>query len=135
MATFQPFVEFTSALGTIGLIYFGGGWHWDTVLPIEDLVAFFHLDMFCQPIRALGGAWENVQHAMAGAERVSELLKNSRKSMASPVRSTLPGRARGEIPSTTCVFTMEGVGVGAYQLNIRGWSLVGPTGVKRRWRA
>jgi len=46
MATFHPFVEFASALGTIVLIYFGGRWALNETLPIEDLVAFFiYLEM------------------------------------------------------------------------------------------
>jgi len=39
-------------------------------------VAFFlYLEMFYQPIRNLSGAWENVQGALAGADRVGELLE------------------------------------------------------------
>jgi ATP-binding cassette subfamily B protein/subfamily B ATP-binding cassette protein MsbA len=76
MATFHPFVEFASSLGKIGLIYFGGRLALNQTLPIADLVAFFlYLDMFYQPIRMLSSAWENVQHALAGADRVSELLQ------------------------------------------------------------
>jgi ATP-binding cassette, subfamily B, bacterial len=76
MATFHPFVEFASSLGKIGLIYFGGRLALNQTLPLADLVAFFlYLDMFYQPIRMLSGAWENVQHALAGADRVSDLLE------------------------------------------------------------
>jgi ATP-binding cassette subfamily B protein/subfamily B ATP-binding cassette protein MsbA len=76
MATFHPFVEFASSLGKIGLIYFGGRLALNQTLPIADLVAFFlYLDMFYQPIRMLSSAWENVQHALAGADRVSDLLE------------------------------------------------------------
>jgi ATP-binding cassette subfamily B protein/subfamily B ATP-binding cassette protein MsbA len=76
MATFQPFIEFTSSLGTLVVIYFGGQLAFQQVLPVADLVAFFlYLEMFYQPIRNLSGAWENVQGALAGADRVSELLE------------------------------------------------------------
>ncbi|MBN2007132.1 MAG: ABC transporter ATP-binding protein [Anaerolineae bacterium] len=98
MATFQPFVEFSSALGTIVLIYFGGKLALQQVLPIEDLVAFFlYLEMFYQPVRALSGAWENVQHALAGAERVAELLRETPEVDDRPGALTLPGKSRGEI--------------------------------------
>ena len=51
------------------------GWCSDQTLPLEDLVAFFlYLGQFYQPVRALSGAWEGVQEALAGAERVAELL-------------------------------------------------------------
>lgn len=76
MATFQPFIEFTSSLGTLVVIYFGGQLAFQQVLPVADLVAFFlYLEMFYQPIRNLSGAWENVQGALAGADRVGELLE------------------------------------------------------------
>jgi ATP-binding cassette subfamily B protein len=39
MATFRPFVEFSSSLGTVGLIYFGGRLALRQVLSLEDLVA------------------------------------------------------------------------------------------------
>ena len=48
MATFRPFVEFTSSLGTVGLIYFGGRLALRQMLSLEDLVAFFlYLNLFC----------------------------------------------------------------------------------------
>jgi ABC-type multidrug transport system fused ATPase/permease subunit len=75
MATFQPFVDFTSSLGTLVVVYFGGQLAFEGILPISDLVAFFlYLEMFYQPIRGLSGAWESIQSALAGADRVGELL-------------------------------------------------------------
>jgi ATP-binding cassette subfamily B protein len=41
MATFQPFIDFTSSLGVLIVIYFGGKLALEGVLPVEDLVAFF----------------------------------------------------------------------------------------------
>ena len=41
MATFQPFVDFASSLGTLVVIYFGGKLAFRGTLPISDLVAFF----------------------------------------------------------------------------------------------
>ncbi|MFN2282891.1 MAG: ABC transporter transmembrane domain-containing protein, partial [Anaerolineae bacterium] len=98
MATFHPFVEFSSSLGTIVLIYFGGRLALNQILPLEDLVAFFlYLEMFYQPIRALSGAWENVQHAMAGAERVSELLEETPEIYDRDDVITLSGKATGAL--------------------------------------
>ena len=68
MATFHPFVEFSSALGTVILIYFGGLLVLNQRLPVEDLVAFFlYLELLYQPVRALSGVWEIVQQSIAGA--------------------------------------------------------------------
>jgi ATP-binding cassette subfamily B protein/subfamily B ATP-binding cassette protein MsbA len=78
MATFHPFVEFTSSLGTIVLIYFGGKFVLGQTLAIDDLVAFFlYLELLYQPVRALSKVWESVQQAVAGAERVNELFKEA----------------------------------------------------------
>jgi ATP-binding cassette subfamily B protein len=98
MATFHPFVEFTSALGTIILIYFGGRFILNQTLPIEDLVAFFlYLELLYQPVRALSMAWESVQQALAGAERVSELLDEEPDIVERPNVIELPGRVKGAI--------------------------------------
>lgn len=98
MATFHPFVEFSSSLGTIVLIYFGGQLALRQVLPLEDLVAFFlYLDMFYQPIRALSGVFENVQHALAGADRVADLLTEEPEVIEGPDSIELTGRVRGEL--------------------------------------
>jgi len=135
MATFQPFVEFSSSLGTIGLIYFGGRLALRQVLPIEDMVAFFlYLDMFYQPIRALSGAWENVQHALAGAERVSELLKETPEVADRPGAIEIQGRAEGAIRFDDVSFSYvpEQSVLEHISLDIpagRVIALVGPTGV------
>ncbi len=98
MATFHPFVEFVSSLGAVGLIYFGGRLALRQVLPIEDLVAFFlYLEMFYQPVRALSGVWEGVQQALAGAERVSELLQEQPEVAERPDAIALQGQAQGQI--------------------------------------
>ena len=76
MATFHPFVEFSSSLGMIIVIYFGGRLAMGRALPIEDLVAYFlYLEMLYQPVRMLSSVWENVQEALAGTERVSEIMQ------------------------------------------------------------
>ena len=75
MATFQPFVEFTSSLGMLIVIYFGGRLTMQGALPVADLVAFFlYLESFYAPVRSLSGAWEAVQSSLAGADRVAGLL-------------------------------------------------------------
>ncbi len=75
MAIFSPFIEFTSSLGQLVVIFFGGRLAYRGILQVSDLVAFFlYLEILYQPIRSLSGAWENVQNALAGADRISELL-------------------------------------------------------------
>jgi len=135
MATFRPFVEFASSLGTIVIIYFGGRLMLGQVLPIEDLVAFFlYLDMFYQPVRALSGAWENVQESLAGAERVAELMSERPEVHERAGNIELPGRAQGAISFHDVSFryaqgdtVLEHITLGIPASTVV--ALVGPTGV------
>ena len=135
MATFHPFVEFASSLGTIGLIYFGGRLALSQTLPIEDLVAFFlYLELLYQPVRALSGAWEGVQEAMAGAERVSELLDVEPDVVERSDAAELIGRAKGAITLSNVGFryAMGDTVLEHIDLDIPRdtvVALVGPTGV------
>jgi len=135
MAMFHPFVEFASSLGSIVLIYFGGRLVLDQTLPIEDLVAFFlYLENLYQPVRVLSRAWEEVQQAMAGAERVSELLEEQPDIVERPDAIQFPGRAEGSIRFRDVGFWyLEGDPV-LQQIDLdipagAAVALVGPTGV------
>jgi len=98
MAVFQPFIDFTSSLGMLVVIFFGGRLAFQGLLSVADLVAFFlYLEMFYQPVRNLGGAWEAVQESLAGADRVTELLEEEPEIHNRPEAVTLQQRARGEI--------------------------------------
>jgi ATP-binding cassette subfamily B protein/subfamily B ATP-binding cassette protein MsbA len=135
MATFHPFVQFASSLGTIVLIYFGGQLVLQETLPLEDLVAFFlYLNIFYQPVRMLSGAWENIQHAMAGAERVSDLLNEEPDVKENANAIALPGRAHGEIELKDVSFryvegqpVLEDIDLHIPEGHVV--ALVGPTGV------
>jgi len=135
MATFQPFVEFSSSLGTVILIYFGGRLAFQRVLPLEDLIAFFlYLDLFYQPVRALSGAWEGIQQALAGADRVADLLAEEPEVYQSPKAIELAGRAKGHLHFHNVSFRYsDGDTVLEHiELDVPANSvvaLVGPTGV------
>ena len=135
MAVFHPFVEFASSLGTIVLIYFGGRLVLSQALPVADLVAFFlYLEMLYQPVRALSGVWESVQQALAGAERVSELLNEQPDMVERPDAVALAGRAQGAISfrDVSFSYTGEDTVLDHIDLDIAPGSvvaLVGPTGV------
>ncbi len=98
MATFSPFVEFTSSLGILIIIYFGGRLTVQGGLPIADLVAFFlYLDLFYQPVRNLGNAWEAIQNALAGADRVSDLLAEVPELQTVDNALAISGRSAGHL--------------------------------------
>lgn len=135
MATFHPFVEFTSSIGTLVVIYFGGRLVVQGGLPIADLVAFFlYLDLFYQPVRNLSVAWESVQTALAASDRVTELLQEQPEPHHLPGNIPLEGPVRGQIRfENVCFHYSEGENVlEGINLDIPAKSvvaLVGPTGV------
>lgn len=135
MAIYQPFVEFTSSLGMLIVIFFGGRLAFQGVLPIADLVAFFlYLEMFYQPVRNLGNAWESVQQSLAGADRVAELLDEEPEIHNRPGAAPLTSRARGEIRFNDVSFqyaqgepVLEHIDLDIPAQHVV--ALVGPTGV------
>ncbi len=135
MATFSPFIEFASSLGILVVIYFGGRLASQGALEVSDLVAFFlYLEILYQPIRMLSGAWENVQAALAGADRVSELLDEAPEVQDQENALALPGPARGDISfqGVSFAYTQSDVVLEDINLDIPAGSivaLVGPTGV------
>ena len=135
MATFQPFVEFTSSIGTLIVIYFGGKLALQGTLPVADLVAFFlYLESFYSPVRNLSGAWEAVQSSLAGADRVAGLLAEPSEPQTVRGASPVTGRVRGEFVFQNVSFDYtEGISVlEDISLEIPAKSvvaLVGPTGV------
>ncbi len=97
MATFQPFVEFTSSIGTLIVIFFGGRLALQGTLPLADLVAFFlYLESFYAPVRNLSGAWEAVQSSLAGADRVASLLAEPQEPQNARGAAQAQGPLRGE---------------------------------------
>lgn len=93
-AFFTPVTALLSALAIAVLLWVGAGglFHW-TGVSLGTLVAFVLLFQgFFAPIVALGDQWNAVQAALAGAERVFEVLN-------SPHEAPLPGQGaapRGE---------------------------------------
>jgi ATP-binding cassette subfamily B protein/subfamily B ATP-binding cassette protein MsbA len=135
MAIFQPFIDFSTSLGQLIVIFFGGRMALQGTLAIADLVAFFlYLEMFYQPIRALGMSWEQIQEAMAGFDRVSELLAEEPEvtSPANPV--ALPSPVKGHLSLQDVSFQyVDGETIlNDIDLDIPASNvvaLVGPTGV------
>jgi ATP-binding cassette subfamily B protein len=135
MATFQPFVDFTSSIGTLIVIYFGGQLALKGTLPIADLVAFFlYLDMFYNPVRVLSGAWEAIQSSLAGADRVADLLIEKEEPHNVPGSIDLTNQVHGEIEYCDVEFEYSKGNLVLENINLlvpahHVIALVGPTGV------
>lgn len=135
MAIYQPFIEFTSSLGYLVVIFFGGRLAYQGVLSVAELVAFFlYLEMFYEPVRNLGNAWESVQQSLAGADRVADLLNEEPELGNRPGAVALKERVNGEIEFHDVSFqysqgepVLEHISlkIPAHQVV----ALVGPTGV------
>lgn len=135
LAIFQPFIQFSSALGTIIVIYFGGRMIVGRELRVDELVAFFlYLELFYQPLHHLSDSWEQLQESLASATRVNELLdEQPEPAVLTPV-AALPARARGHLRFENVSFAyLEGERIlENITLDIPARStvaLVGPTGV------
>jgi len=135
MAIFQPLVDFTSSLGILVVIYFGGMLVNDGALPVADLVAFFlYLEMLYHPIRMLSDAWERIQEALASGDRVDELLRESPEVSEHPDAIRLEGRAKGAITFENVSFCYHQGDMVLENINVeipagQMVALVGPTGV------
>ena len=135
MATFSPFVEFTSSLGTLVVIFFGGRLAMQGILPLSDLVAFFlYLEILYQPIRNLSSAWENVQGALAGADRIAGLLEENEEVQEDSHASLLPEPVKGTLSFNNIQFSYGNGDTVLENINLEIparsiVALVGPTGV------
>ncbi len=135
MAIFQPFIEFTSSLGTLIVIYFGGQLAFKQVLDVADLVAFFlYLEMFYQPVRNLSNAWEQIQGSLAGADRVAGILEEEPEVQNFPGAVPLQDRVKGAMTFqnvnfeyTPGISVLENINLEIPAHHVV--ALVGPTGV------
>lgn len=124
MATINPMFDFAAGLGQLLVLFFGSRLAVAGQLAIPDLVAFFlYLDSFYSPVRALGNSYEQVQEAMAGFERVAEILIEQPEISSSNLPSTMPEKAVGQI-----VFDNVSFGYNDHELVLKGINLVMPAG-------
>ena len=133
-ALFHPSVEFISSLGTVLVICFGGFLAIKENLNVEDVLSFvLYLSLFYAPISSLATMLENLQQAMASAERVMSIIDTETKIKESDTPKAL-GNVSGEVKFDSVSFAY---GDGDTVLNDISFTarpgmmiaLVGPTGV------
>ena len=84
-AIFHPAVEFLTAIGTVLVVGFGGYLAYREQLQVQDIVAFLlYLSLFYAPISGIANLLEQMQQALAGAERVLEVLDSPEFIQSSP---------------------------------------------------
>ena len=131
---YHPSVQFLNNLGSVIVIAYGGYMASKGIVPVEDIVAFIlFLNMFYQPVSTLGRINEDLQNALASAERIFEVLDTEPdvKESSNPIQL---GRVKGNISFNNVGFQyIEGADVlKNINLDIKPGemvALVGPTGV------
>jgi len=73
---YHPFIQFVTFIGTVLIITVGGYFAAGGRMPIEDIVAFvLYISLFYAPVTTMARINEDVQTALAGSERVFEVLE------------------------------------------------------------
>jgi ABC-type multidrug transport system fused ATPase/permease subunit len=133
-AVFHPGVEFLTSLGTVIVVGFGGYLAFQQQLSVPEIVSFLlYLSLFYAPITGLTNMLEQAQEALAGAERVLEILETESAIKDRKDAAPLTG-FKGEVSFENVSFSyQDGVPV---LKNIsftakpgKMIALVGPTGV------
>lgn len=133
-AVFHPSVEFLTSLGNVIVIGFGGLLAFHSEVAFTDIVAFlFYLSLFYAPITQIANLIESAQQALAGVERVVEILDTPVGIEDAPHAYDLP-QVRGDIRFDHIDFSyIEGIPVlSDINFEIKPGqmvALVGPTGV------
>jgi ABC-type multidrug transport system fused ATPase/permease subunit len=88
---FLPSIEFLGMLATGVVLFFGGLGVLDGRVTLGVLVAFLsYVTRFFQPIQELSQLYNTMQSAMAGGERVVEILDTDPAVMDRPTARTMP---------------------------------------------
>ena len=133
-AVFHPGVEFLTSLGSVIVVGFGGYLALHNQLSVSDVVCFLlYLALFYAPITGLAQLLESAQQALAGAERVIEILDAPRSVKDEPGAVDI-GKAEGHISfENVNFFYIEGAPVlDNVSFDIKSGqmaALVGATGV------
>jgi ABC-type multidrug transport system fused ATPase/permease subunit len=132
-AIFHPSVELLTSLGTVIVVGFGGYLAFMRQISVSDIVGFLlYLALFYAPVAGVAVLMENFSQALAGAERVMEILDTPLGIVDAADAVSLPS-VKGEIKFENVSFGYDEAPV----LNNISFTaepgkmiaLVGPTGV------
>ena len=133
-AKFHPGVEFLTSLGTVIVAGFGGYLAYMGAMEIADIIGFMlYLSLFYTPVSGVARLLEDFSHALAGAERVLEILDTPSGIVDAPGAKPLP-RVRGGIRFENVCFSYEPGAPVLKNISFEAKpgqmiALVGPTGV------
>jgi ATP-binding cassette subfamily B protein/subfamily B ATP-binding cassette protein MsbA len=133
-ALYSPIMSFAAALGTVLVLWIGGGMVLDNRMQIGELVSFvLYLNLFYDPINKLHGLNQMLQGARAAGERVFDILDTEPERAAvenlpclkTPVRGAIEYR-HVEFNYTTGIPVLRDISFKAAPGDMI--ALVGPTG-------
>jgi len=130
---FMPSIEFLGVLATAIVLWFGGRAVAQDELTIGVVVAFLaYVSRFFQPIRELSQLYTTLQAAMAGGERVLDLLDTAPEVADRPDATEMPP-VRGRVELRKVSFAYRGDSRVLHDIDLviepgQMVALVGPTG-------
>lgn len=129
---FYPTVEMISWAGTLIIYWYGGAKVVDGTLTFGLLVAFIgYMYRFFEPVRNMSAIQQTMQHAMAGAERIFEILDTEPTIKDKPDAIELPAiEGRVEFRDVNFAYSEDPIlsGVSFTARQGETIALVGPTG-------
>ncbi len=107
-ALFWPAVETIASIALGLVLWFGGLMSASGVLTLGTLIAFVqYVRQFFEPIRNLSDQYNTLQGAMAGAERIFEVLDHD-EALPVPAEPFVPERMQGSIAFEDVWFAYDG---------------------------
>lgn len=107
MSAFMPAVSIFSAIGNFLVLWYGGNMVINGTMTVGVLFAFMsYINRFFWPIQSLSMFWNNVQSAMAAAERVFQILDTKIEVDEKPEAVSLP-QIDGRITYEGMTFSYE----------------------------
>ncbi|WP_332694041.1 ABC transporter ATP-binding protein [Halalkalibacter lacteus] len=132
-AIFRPFVEMSSAIGAVVLIWYGANLIESEAISIGIFVSFaFYLGMFWEPISRLGQVYNQLLVGMASSERIFEFL-DEKPSVPEKSDAKSLGDVKGEIQFDDVEFAYDESRKALHDINLtfeggKTIALVGHTG-------
>ncbi len=106
-AVFRPIVDLLATVSVAVIVYFGASFLLRDLVSLGILIAFLNLiRMFYQPVMDLSEKYNILQSAMAGGERVFDLL-DSRDVVEQPAEPVHLGAVRGAIEFERVTFSYK----------------------------
>jgi ATP-binding cassette subfamily B protein/subfamily B ATP-binding cassette protein MsbA len=117
-AAFSPAIDFLSIVATVIVAAFGGWLALQGRLPVGTVVAFFiYIQNFFRPIQIIASIYTQLQAALAGAERIFELVDEHEREYDTPGAVELP-RVQGRVSFEDVYFVYGERGLGNRQQGI-----------------